>query len=328
MKSQLALNANAKEQVDHKTNTNLRVFVNRLHSDFPPHWHTDVEIVMPIGAPYVVKCANQTYEMEIGDILFICPAALHEIFSPVPGARLYIQADFSGITSLTELNGVFRLLSPALHIKKSTCPPELYSQFRGYVDTITKLYFGYIPSLNSEDELDDTLLSIKDLEPYNELEIYSYLMMFIAFCGKHQELFKGSASSNSSNSVRNTIPLSDVCAYISDHFTEDLTLDKVAEYAGFSKYHFERIFTEYNGITFYRYLLQMRINHAQTLLSNRDLSITDIACQTGFTSCTAFTRAFKKNTGYPPSEYRMLHEEQHPLSANPRFANYLNKDTN
>lgn len=322
MKSSLVLNAIAKEHVDHKKNTNLRVFMNRLHSDFPPHWHADIEIIIPIEAPYKVKCGNQTYNVEIGDILFICPAVLHEIFSPAPGGRLYIQADFSGFASLMELKGAFRLLSPALHIKKNSCPPEIYNQFRSYIDSIAKLYFGYVPSIDSNDDEDDKTTSVNELEPYNELEIYSHLMMFIAFCGKKQELFKRTAAASFANSFKNTIPLSDVCAYISEHFTEELTLDRVAEYAGFSKYHFERIFTEYNGVTFYRYIQQMRINYAQTLLSNHDLTITDIAGLTGFTSCTAFTRAFKKNTGYPPSEYRMLKQEQYPLAANKHFANF------
>lgn len=325
MKSSLVLNSNAKERVDHKINTNLRVFINRLHSDFPAHWHADIEIIMPVGAPYIVKCGSQTYHVEDRDILFISPAVLHEIFSPAPGARLYIQADFSGLASLIELKGAFRLLSPALHIKRSTCPPEIYDQFRSYIDTITELYFGCIPSMDVNDA-EDKNVSFKELEPYNELEIYSYLMMFIAYCGKNQDLFKGTSSVTVSKSFKNTIPLSDVCAYISEHFTEDLTLEHIAEYAGFSKYHFERIFTEYNGVTFYRYLQQMRINYAQTLLSNHDLTITNIANQSGFTSCTAFTRAFKKNTGYPPSEYRMLNEEKHPLSANSHFADIFSRD--
>lgn len=324
MKSSLELNKRAKEQINHKVYTNLRVFVNRLHTDFPPHWHTDVEIIMPIDAPYKVKCANRTYDVEIGDILFICPAVLHEIFSPVYGSRLYIQADFSGFSSLTELTDVFRLLSPALHIQKSTCPPEIYNQFRRYIDEITKLYFGYIPSTDSKDE-EEYGFSIKELMPYNEIEIYSHLFTFIAFCGKNQDLFKGTSSVTISNSFKNTISLSEVCTYIAEHFAEELTLEQVAKYAGFSKYHFERIFSEYSGDTFYRYLQQMRINYAQTLLSNHELTVTDIAEQAGFTSCTAFTRAFKKSTGYPPSEYRMLHEEKHPLSANSHFANYLHE---
>nr|MCR5557954.1 helix-turn-helix transcriptional regulator [Butyrivibrio sp.] len=99
-----------------------------------------------------------------------------------------------------------------------------------------------------------------------------------------------------------------------------ITLDSVSAYAGFSKFHFERIFREYTGVTFYQYLQQTRINYAQTLLSNPELTITDISDQAGFASCTAFTRAFKKNTGYPPSQFRMLNEETQHLTTTPHFA--------
>ena len=75
-------------------------------------------------------------------------------------------------------------------------------------------------------------------------------------------------------------------------------------------------------MTYYQYLQQMRIGYAQTLLSNPGLNVTDIAGQAGFASCAAFTRAFKKSTGYAPSRFRMLNEERHPLNANPHFANF------
>ena len=194
MKSDLVLNENSKEKVYHKVGTNLRLFVNRLHSDFPPHWHTDIEIIKPLEAPYKVICGGQTYEVEIGDILLICPAVLHEIFSPTPGARLYIQADFSGIVCIKELEKAFRLMSPALHIKKKSCPKKLYEQLCAYIDTMMKLYFGSAVSEPDGDsitlgtnekspkefwtapeeiELDDAIISYIELEPYEELEIYS-----------------------------------------------------------------------------------------------------------------------------------------------------------
>ncbi|MCR5672010.1 MAG: AraC family transcriptional regulator [Butyrivibrio sp.] len=321
MKSELVLAASAKEKVQHKINTNLRMFINRMHADFPPHWHTDIEIIWPKEAPYRVVCTNQTYDVEIDDILLICPAVLHEIFSPTPGARVYIQADFSGIISLKEIEKAFRLMSPALHIKKKTCPPEIYEQVCNYLNKIMELYFGSTPSIYSkDDQLDESVIAYTELAPYEELQIYSILLEFIAFCGKNINLFRGSDNISSSGTYKNTISLSNVCAYISEHFTEDFTLESIANYAGFSKYHFERIFSDYTGMTFYQYLQQMRINYAQTLLSNPELSVTDISFQAGFSSCTAFTRAFKKSTGYPPSAFRTLNEEKHPLNANPQFA--------
>ena len=186
---------------------------------------------------------------------------------------------------------------------------------------IKDLYFGSAPPVEmSEGSIGHSLMSFTELDPYGELEIYSILMQFIALLGKNIDLFQCLEAESSSVSYKNSVSLSNVCTYISEHFTEDLTLERIAAYAGFSKYHFERIFSDYAGITFYQYLQQMRINYAQTLLSNPELSITDISYQAGFASCTAFTRAFRKSTGYPPSQFRMLNEEKHPLPANPHFA--------
>ena len=323
MKSTLDLNASAKEHVNHKINTNLRMFINRLHSDFPPHWHTDIEIIWPKEAPYRVVCANESFNVEIDDILFICPAVIHEIFSPAPGARLYIQAAFSGIITLKEMDKAFRLMSPALHIRKKTCPPEIYNRLCEYLDKIMELYFGSSPAIRvTDDSMDDNdnLMTITELEPYRELEIYSLLMQFIALCTRNIALFKKKDSGAPSTTYTNSIPLSNVCAYISEHFAENITLASVSAYAGFSKFHFERIFREYTGVTFYQYLQQTRINYAQTLLSNPELTITDISDQAGFASCTAFTRAFKKSTGYPPSQFRMLNEETQRITTKPQFA--------
>lgn len=311
--------ASSKEQIQHKINTNLRIFVNRLHANFPPHWHTDIELIWPKDAPYKVICGSRTYYVEVGDILLICPGVLHEIFSLSPGSRLYIQADFSGITALKEIDKAFRLMTPALHIKKDTCPADVYEKLSNYIETAMKLYFGSMPSFNDrrgKGDKEESHIAFTELEPYGELEIYSILMQLIAFCGKNINLFRESNSVNVSTTSKNNLSLSNVCNYISEHFTEDLTLESISAYAGFSKYHFERVFSEYTGVTFYQYLQQFRINYAQTLLSNPELSVTDISYQAGFASCTAFTRAFKKSTGYPPSQFRMLNETQHPIRIN------------
>ncbi|MBE5842916.1 MAG: AraC family transcriptional regulator [Butyrivibrio sp.] len=318
MKSQLV---SVRESVQHKINTSLRMYINQEHTNYPAHWHTDIEIIWPKEGYYKVICANQTYNLDEGDILLICPAVLHEIFSLSLGTRVYIQADFSRITALKEIDKAFRLMSPALHIKNKYCPSDIYKQLCEWLEMIKELYFGSAPPVQmSEGKIGHSLMSFTELDPYGELEIYSILMQFIALCGKNISLFQGTDSKSDSSTFKNSLSLSNVCAYLSEHFTEDISLESVAAYAGFSKYHFERLFSEYTGVTFYQYLQQMRINYAQTLLSNPELSITDISYQAGFASCTAFTRAFRKSTGYPPSQFRMLNEEHHPLPANPHFA--------
>ncbi len=71
------------------------------------------------------------------------------------GIRIYIQADFSGIISLKEIDKAFRLMSPALHVKKKTCPPEIYEQICNYLEMIMELYFGSAPSIGEKNENED-----------------------------------------------------------------------------------------------------------------------------------------------------------------------------
>ena len=98
-----------------------------------------------------------------------------------------------------------------------------------------------------------------------------------------------------------------ICDYISAHCAEDLTLDDIAGRAGFSKYHFSRLFKQFTGETFYKFLNTKRIAYAQNLLIDPGLSITEIAYLSGFNSISSFVRMFKALTAYTPTAYRQLY---------------------
>ena len=88
-------------EIVHYDKKDIPLYIREGHlSDYPnysaiSHWHTDIEIIWPKEAPYKIICSSQAYNVDIDDILLICPAVLHEIFSPSPGSRVFIQADFS-----------------------------------------------------------------------------------------------------------------------------------------------------------------------------------------------------------------------------------------
>ena len=298
------------------------MYIHDLDTDYPPHWHTDIELIHMVKGTYKINCGARSYFLEEGDIMLICPAVIHEILNTTHmGLRIYVQADLSKTISLREIDTAFRDMAPALHIKAATCPPDLYITLCDYIHAIEKIYLGSAdPYEMTERRNGNSVMLNSELEPFGEVEIYTILMRFIALAGKNLSLFQQAATSSHAGGTRSKASLSSVCEYISDHFAEEITLEDIASYAGFSKFHFSRIFTEYTGETFYQYLQQKRINYAQTLLSNPSLSITDVAYQSGFTSSTAFTRVFRKSTGFTPSQFRLLNEEKHPLQANEHFA--------
>ena len=92
--------------------------------------------------------------------------------------------------------------------------------------------------------------------------------------------------------------------YIGAHFTEDLILEDTARKFGFSRSKFSLLFPQYTGMTFKRYLMKKRIDHAITLIRSTELPIQEIAQMAGYSDLSTFYRNFTKVTGASPSAYR------------------------
>ena len=95
-----------------------------------------------------------------------------------------------------------------------------------------------------------------------------------------------------------------ITSYISEHFTENLSVSQLASLAGLSDYHFIRIFKRQTGFTPHEYLLNTRMNMARYLLKNSDLPVKDICFSTGFSGESVFCTAFKRMEGMTPAQYR------------------------
>ena len=94
--------------------------------------------------------------------------------------------------------------------------------------------------------------------------------------------------------------------YIETNLHEDLTLDSIAQSAGFSKYHYHRIFQKEVGVTASEYIRYRRIANAANMLLYTDEKIVDIAFYYQFDTQESFTRAFKKYYQLPPGQYRKI----------------------
>ena len=85
---------------------------------------------------------------------------------------------------------------------------------------------------------------------------------------------------------------------------EEWPVRRLASVSGVSEAHFARSFKDAFGIPPHRYLLTRRIEQAKTLLRDTDLSIIEIAFQTGWKSLGTFGRTFRDITGQNPTEIR------------------------
>lgn len=98
----------------------------------------------------------------------------------------------------------------------------------------------------------------------------------------------------------------EIIRYIEENLHKTLTLEVIAEQAGFSKYHFHRVFYSTVGMSVTEYIRMRRLAKASAALLYTDERIIDIALNYHFESQEAFTRAFKKYYHLPPGKYRRL----------------------
>ncbi|MCH4031287.1 MAG: response regulator [Lachnospiraceae bacterium] len=93
--------------------------------------------------------------------------------------------------------------------------------------------------------------------------------------------------------------------YMLSHYSEDLSLNDVADHLGLHPNYLSAVFRKKTGVTFIEYLREVRIEAAKSLLKTTNLKLYEIAEKTGYQNAVQFNRAFKKETGISPSDYRI-----------------------
>lgn len=95
-----------------------------------------------------------------------------------------------------------------------------------------------------------------------------------------------------------------VLEYINNHISESISIDSICSKFHMSKYHFCRKFKAITGVSVMEYILKTRIAKAKIRLTDKSLSVTDVASKCGFSGISYFCRVFKEQTGKTPLEYR------------------------
>ncbi len=92
--------------------------------------------------------------------------------------------------------------------------------------------------------------------------------------------------------------------YINKNFMAPITCKDIAEKVNYSESYIRHEFKKQNGKNLNEYLTALRLKTACDLLKSTDISVADIALQTGFCNSNYFATVFKKNFGLTPKKYR------------------------
>lgn len=141
--------------------------------------------------------------------------------------------------------------------------------------------------------------SLKDV-PYRETVMKGMLFRLLT------DIWElGSIGATTDFSATLSKPVIDALYIMEKDYAADIGLDSVAKETGFSPGYFSRMFKSQMNITFSEQLSRIRLKHVQELLLQTDLSVTDIAMQTGYCTGDYLSTQFKKHFGMTPRQFRI-----------------------
>lgn len=271
-------------------NSSVYLWINKEPGGFPLHWHSTVEIIMPLRGTYTVIMNKTTYQLQENEIFIIPPGELHELLPPDSGFRLVLLFDLSALNRFKGFTRLFSLFSLSSYITPETTP-EIYEKERELLYQVIEEY------ADGGDLAEPSILAL-------------LIQFFVLLARNTEDVVPASLPAMQQNKQREYIEkFNIVFDYIEHHYTEDITLDSVAAQIGFSKFHFSRLFRQFTDTSFYDYLCARRIKAAESLLLDPNLPITEVALQSGFASISTFNRVFKKFKECTPTEFKDFNKE-------------------
>ena len=274
------------ETVEYDTQKYAMLYDNVQTEEYPVHWHNAVELIMPLKNEYTVTVNGVDYLIPENDVLIVPPGELHSM-PAIPGRRIIFQCDNSILGEISALEPVMRSLNNAVLIDPEM-DKELHVLAKKTMLDILSLY-------NSKSELADVKIYVKVIE------------LFMALCEYQLEQQKIVMDCDDEKIDEYSEKFGTVLKYIDNNFMYDITLEQLADVAGYSKYHFSRIFKQYNSMSYLQYINARRTKAAELLLLDPGIPITEVAMRSGFKSLTTFNRIFKEIKHCTPTDFKKLY---------------------
>lgn len=274
------------ETVEYENQRFVMLYDNAEVEQYPIHWHNAVEVIIPLHNGFTVRSGGTDYHLNEKEIIIIPPGELHSMPAQ-EGRRIIFQCDNSVLSDIAALDSISPVFSEVFHITPEL-NKELYILSR---KSILDIYSEYY----SKSALADVRIYVclvKMLTAVREFQLSQAADAFTIDIGGRDDSRKFGM----------------VMKYINQNYMYEIPLEKIASIAGYSKYHFSRIFKKYNNVSYIQYINSKRIKAAERLLIDPNLSVTEVAMRAGFASLTTFNRAFKKAKNCTPTEFKTLYK--------------------
>ncbi len=254
---------------------------NKNTKDMPKfHYHDYYEIYYLFSGKLLYLIDDNLFDINSGDIVLVNKNKLHMTKKPetIYGENIKIYISDSKVDSLGANSEKFKQCFDFIHI-------VVPQNKKKHIDTLFK-------KLRAEYKNND-LFSSQLVNNY----IYEILTNIynLIFVDKEENFADISTPSNEINTA---------IRYVYNNYSEKLTLPAVAKLVNMNPSYFSRYFKKIMGITFMDYVNNIRIKNAVSLITDTNMSLTDIAHACGYNNQSYFCRQFQKIIGCSASKYR------------------------
>ena len=237
---------------------------------YTSHLHYHIELALVKEGKTRVTVDTQTYEVEAGDIIIVFPNQIHH-FETVEREKYILMIVNPDIIS--EYMRYFTSKIPTSNLLKGAAEN---SELSGLAETISRVY--------------------RDDMAFRDEILQGYLL---AFFGR---LLGWIPTKDIDSKEFNTLGV--IMNYCMNNSAKALSLDILEKELHISKYYISHIMNDKLHMGFNEYVNSIRVSNACKYLKKTDMSVTEISDIVGFNTMRTFNRAFFKQLGVTPSEYR------------------------
>ena len=250
----------------------------------PLHWHEEIELLYQLNGRSDIQIDGEKYQIQNKLLTVIDSRQVHSI---------HTYSDTSMFICVHISKKLIEKYIPDIDLYRIYCIPDDIpdSQFPEYLsvcrqmEALLRLYITDKPAWQMESE---RII----------LQVLAQLIRHFSRKSAPDEIGLSSADRTSFNRIR------DVITYVEEHFREPISLQDIAGHLGLGREYFCRFFKKNMGMSFLRYLNEVRISHVYRDLEQTDAPIAEIAEKNGFLNQKLFNRAFREVYGCTPSAVR------------------------
>ncbi len=278
----------SQEFVAYPANSTIRVWFSAAPDHYDAHWHSAVEVLLPIEGECLMTVGDREYTVKAGEVMIVPSNISHSLTMKENSKRDLVLFELNSILTLRDFSVLKTMLTIPIHLTESSPIRE----------RARELLYEIISEYHSANMLKNMLSYARILELYTLIG---------------RDYLNGIYSSQNISQDKQRAyweVLDRVISYVDRYYMEQINLDTISAYVGFSKYHFSRLFRQYTGLTFCSFLINKRVIMAEQMLDASALPVSEIALQCGFVSISTFNRIYKQYRGCTPSQYRSLRQSQ------------------